>query len=175
MKGPLHPDPVIRRARCIGTARPIDGRTVNEVKVDDEKLDAVPEFCYLGDMPSTGDGCELTAVTRCKCAWDKFCQLLPFFTNRNLPLLTRGQVYSKHVRSAMLHEADNWAMTVANINRLRRNGRAMIHWICNVKTKDEVSSDTLLSQPGIQDLEVVLRTGCMRWFGHVELKYASKL
>ena len=77
IKGPLRPDPDFRCARCLGKARPIDGRTVKEVKVDDEKLEAVPEFCYLGDMLSAGGGCELAAVTRCKCAWGKFRQLPP--------------------------------------------------------------------------------------------------
>ena len=28
----------------------IDGRTMNEVKLNDEMLKVVPEFCYLGDM-----------------------------------------------------------------------------------------------------------------------------
>ena len=59
------------------------------------------------------------------------------------------------------HEADT-------LNCLRRNDRAMIRWICNVKAKDDVSSDSLLTKLGIQDLDVVLRTGRMRWFGHVE-------
>ena len=68
----------------------------------------------------------------------------------------------------MLHAAETWAMTAATLNRLRRNDRAMIRWICNVKAKDEVSSDSLLSKLGIQDLDRVLRTGRMRWFGHVE-------
>ena len=63
----------------------------------------------------------------------------------------------------MLHSAETWAM-----NRLRRNDCVMIRWICNVKAKDEVSSDSLLTKLGIQDLDVVLRTGRMRWFGHVE-------
>ena len=35
-------------------------------------------------------------------------------------------------------------------------------------SKDEVSSDSLLSMLGIMDLDVVLRTSRMRWFGHVE-------
>ena len=61
-------------------------------------------------------------------------------------------------------------MTVATLNPLRRNDRAIIHWICNVKAKDEVSSDSLLSKLGIQDLDVVLRTSRMRWFGHVECR-----
>ena len=68
----------------------------------------------------------------------------------------------------MLHAAETWAMKVDKLNRLRRNDRAMIRWICNVKAKDEVSSDSLLTKLGIQDLDVVLCTGRMRWFGHVE-------
>ena len=128
----------------------------------------VPEFCYLGNMISAGGGCELAAVTRCKYAWGKFRQLLPLLTNRNLPLLNRGRIYSTCIRSVMLHAAETWAVTATTLNLLRRNGRAMIRWICNVKAKDEVSSDSLLSKLGIQDLDVVLRTIRMRWFGHVE-------
>ena len=68
----------------------------------------------------------------------------------------------------MLHAAETWAMKVGTLNRLQRNDRAMIRWICNVRAKDEVSSDSLLTKLGIQDLDVVLRTSRMRWFGHVE-------
>ena len=49
-------------------AHPINGRLVKEVLVDDKKVEAVPEFCYLGDMLSAGGGCELAAVTHCKSA-----------------------------------------------------------------------------------------------------------
>ena len=68
----------------------------------------------------------------------------------------------------MLHAAETWAMKVDTLNRLRRNDRAMIRWICNVRAKDKVRSDSLLTKLGIQDLDVVLRTSRMRWFGHVE-------
>ena len=68
----------------------------------------------------------------------------------------------------MLYAAETWAMKAVTLNRLRRNDRAMIRWICNVKAQDEVSSDSLLTKLGIQDLDVVLRTGRMRWFGHVQ-------
>ena len=43
----------------------------------------------------------------------------------------------------MLHAAETWAMKVDTLNRLRRNNRATIRWICNVRAKDEVSSDSL--------------------------------
>ena len=66
IKGPLHPNPDFRCTRCLSTARPIDGRTVKGVKVYEEKLEAVSEFCYLSD----GGSYEMAAVIPCKCAWD---------------------------------------------------------------------------------------------------------
>ena len=43
----------------------------------------------------------------------------------------QSHVYSTCVRSVMLHAAETWTMTVDTLNRLRRNDRAMIRWICN--------------------------------------------
>ena len=72
-------------ADCLEKLHPIDGRQVKEVLVEDEKVEAVPEFCYLGDMLSAGGGCELAAFTHCKSAKGKFRQQLPLHTNHNPP------------------------------------------------------------------------------------------
>ena len=70
---------------------------MKEVKVDEEKLEAVSEFCYLGDMLSVGGGCELAAVTPCKCDKGKFCYLpLPFSPTAVCPLWTEVG-YIQHV------------------------------------------------------------------------------
>ena len=64
----------------------------------------------------------------------------------------------------MLHAAATEAMKADTLHSLRCNDRAMIRWICYVKAKDEVSSDSLLLKLGIRDLD----TSRIRWFGHVE-------
>ena len=58
------------------------------------------------------------------------------------------------MRSVLLHAAETCAMKADTLNRLRRYDRVMVRWICNVKAKDEVSSDSLLKKLGIQDLDV---------------------
>ena len=84
-------------------------------------------------------------------------------------ILNKRMLWNKYWNlKILLHVAETWAMKADTLNRLRRNDCAMIRWICNVNAKDEVSSDSLLTKLGIQDLDVVLRTGRMRWFGHVE-------
>ena len=68
----------------------------------------------------------------------------------------------------MLHASETSVVTTETINSLRRNGRALIRWMCNIKARDEVGSDSLLKMLGIQDIDVVLRTNRLWWFGHVE-------
>ena len=68
----------------------------------------------------------------------------------------------------MLHAAETWAMKADTLSRLQRNDRAMSRWICGVRAGDEVGSDSLLAELGIQGLDVVLCTGGVGWFGHVE-------
>ena len=90
-------------SRCLGTARPIDARPYQSVSLEDQQLEVVDSFCYLGDMTSAGGGCTLSVINRMRVAWGKFHDLLPILTCRSLSLPTRGDVYSTCVRSAMLH------------------------------------------------------------------------
>ena len=57
---------------------------------------------------------------------------------------------------------------MASINRLPRNDRAVIRWIYNVEANDEVSSDSLLSKLGLQDIDVVLCFSRMVWTRRVQ-------
>ena len=77
-------------------------------------------------------------------------------------------MYSKCVKNVMMHAVETWAKTAATQNRLWHNKLAQINWICNVKVRDEFISDSLLSKPIIQDLDVEPHTSRIRLVGHVE-------
>ena len=55
----------------------------------------------------------------------------------------------------MLHESDTWPLTRPDLQHLRRNDRAMIRQIRNVKPEDvaTVRSNELLARLEINDLE----------------------
>jgi len=60
----------------------------------------VDKFCYLGDMLSmVGDAVE----GRIQSGWNKFRQLVPLLTNKDIALIRRGRLYSSCVRSSILH------------------------------------------------------------------------
>ena len=165
----LKKDPTYQCPRCRNEpgVRPIDGRPFTEVQVGDSVLEVVDRFCYLGDMVSAAGGCDAAAIARCKCAWGKFHENLPLLTARSLPLKTRGRLFSTVVRESMLHAAETWPMTAKDLERLCRNDRAMVRWICRVKPTDTPDINALHTKLGVCDLKVLVRQRRLRWFGHV--------
>ena len=57
-----------------------------------------------GDKGSTLTGDADAAVeARIRIRWNKFRQLVPVLTNKDVSLIMRGRLYSSCVRSSMLH------------------------------------------------------------------------
>ena len=80
----------------------------------------------------------------------------------------------------MLHASENWAPTSSHLHHPQRNVWAMIHWMCDVSTKDQVSSPDLLERMQLDDLAKAPHTRKLRWHGLVEssngwLKTVQKL
>jgi len=167
IQGKLVNNPDYRCPRCLGLSRPIDGRPITEVAVNGTNLEVEASFCYLGDMICAGGGCGLAITTRCCTAWGKFKKLLPILTSKHISLLTRGKVFNTCVRAALLHASETWAPNATDLQKLRRNDRAMIRWICGTKPLDETPSQVLCNRLGIPEVINALRERRLRWYGHV--------
>ena len=60
-------------------------------------LEVVDKFCYLGDMLSVDGDADAAVETRIQTGWNKFRQLVPLLTNRDISLIRRGRLYSSCV------------------------------------------------------------------------------
>ena len=70
----------------------------------------------------------------------------------------------------MLNVNETWPLTRPELQRLRRNDRAVIRQICNVKPDDvaTVRSKYLLARFEIDYIVLNLREKRLRWFVHVD-------
>ena len=57
---------------------------------------------------------------------------------------------------------------LGDIQRLLRNERVMLRWMCKVKAEDGVSLHDMCPRLSLQPLEPRLRINRLRWCGHVE-------
>jgi len=102
-------------------------------------LEVMYKFCYLGDMLSVdGDADAAVEAKIIRIGWNKFRQLVPLLTNRDISLIRRGRLYSSCVRSSMLHRSEIRPVRKENEVALQQADMRMVRWMCNVKTKDRV-------------------------------------
>jgi len=74
----------------------------------------VDKCCYLGDMLSVEGDADAAVETRNRIGWNKFRQLVPLLTNKDISLKVTGRLYSGCVRSSMLHESETWPIRKEN-------------------------------------------------------------
>ena len=70
------------------------------------KLELVDKFCYLGGMLSVDRDADAAVEARIRIGWNKFRQLVPLFTDKDVSLIMRGRLYSSCVRSSMLRGSE---------------------------------------------------------------------
>ena len=130
-------------------------------------LEVVDKFCYLGDMLSVDGDADAAVEARIQTGWNKFRQLVPLLTNRDISLIRRGRLYSSCVWSSILHGSETWPVRKENEVALQRAEMRMVRWMSNVKVKDRVPSKELTERLGIDDIILIVQQNRLRWYGHV--------
>ena len=97
--------------RCSNQLPPSPEPLLQDFIVNNEQLEVVQTFCYLGDMIGQAGGCNDATTARVKSAWKSFRELLPILTNSCIPFKMRGHIFNSCVRSVMLHASETWAPT----------------------------------------------------------------
>jgi len=129
-------------------------------------LEVVDKFSYLGDMLSVDGDADAAVEARIRIGWNKFRQLVPLLTNRDILLIRRGRLISSCVQSSMLHRSESWPIRKENEVALQRAEMRMVRWMCNVKVKDRVPSKELRERLGTYDTISILQQNRLRWYGH---------
>jgi len=128
---------VIKSFICRGCSNPVTSRGRIDASANLELMD---KFCYLGYMLSVDGDADAAVEARIRTGWNKFRQLVPLLTNRDISLIRRGRLYSSCVRSSMLHGSETWPVRKENEVALQRAEMRMVRWMCNVKVKERVPS-----------------------------------
>jgi len=117
---------VMRSFICRGCSNPLISTCYTSVDIGaSANLGVVDKFCYLGDMLSVDGDADAAVEARIRIGWNKFRQLVPLLTNRDISLIRRGRLYSSCVQSSMLHGSETWPVRkdknssgdeIANVN-----------------------------------------------------------
>ena len=88
--------------RCCGDL--VEVNQGEKVKLGNNEVEIVKEFCYLGDMLETG-GVEVAVTARVRAGWRKFKEISSMLCGRDVSMKIKGQLYKAFVRSMMCYGA----------------------------------------------------------------------
>jgi len=98
---------VMRSFTCRGCSNPVISTCHTSVDIGaSANLEVVDKFCYLADILSVDGDADAAVEARIRFGWNKFRQLVPLLTNRNISLIRRVRLYSSCVQSSMLHGSE---------------------------------------------------------------------
>jgi len=116
---------------------PVTGTGCTSVSIGvNADLEFVDKFCYLGDMLSVDGDADAAVETRIRIGWNKFRQLVPLLTNKDISLIVRGRLYSSCVQSGMLHGSETSPIRKENEVALQQAEMRMVRWVCGMKLQD---------------------------------------
>jgi len=125
----------------------IAGRTNVDIEAS-AKLELVDKFCHLGDMLSVDGDADASVEARIRIGWNKFRQLVPLLTNKDMSLIMRGRLCSSCVRRSMLRGSETWPVRKEKVVALQRAEMRMVRWMCGVKLKDRLPGKELRERLG---------------------------
>ena len=77
------------------------------------------------------------------------------------------RVYASCVRSSMAYRSETIPLLVDVWLQFARAEMHMIRWMCGISTKHRSTSEELKMLVGVEPITTVIRSGRLRWYGHV--------
>jgi len=99
-----------------------------QIKVDNNPLEYVEEFCYLGSVLSKSGSCDKEVITRIAKASSAFKKMDNIWRDKKLALQVKLRlVYDSVVKTILLYNAETWPMSQANCKRLEAAHHRCLH------------------------------------------------
>ena len=144
------------------------GTQVAKTTLNDEALETVKNFSYLGSIMSNNFTLDMELHTRLGKAATSFGRLSKrVWSNKSLTLHTKLKVYHACMLSILLYGAETW--TTYHKQELKLNS-FHLHCLCImlcVKWQDNVTNLEILQRCNSTPLSSILKQRRLRWLGHV--------
>ena len=91
--------------RCLGL---VAASMEENIMLDEDNIDIVDKFAYLGDVLSTEGGAQEAVRSRIRSGWLKFKEISSVLGNKYTSLKIRGALY----KSALTYGGECWALRI---------------------------------------------------------------
>ena len=100
VKGKLKKEQMFICKKCKGEGAPPNSLNSTQVHINEDTIQALPTFQYLGKLIGESGGCVDATHAHSTAAWKGFRKLLKIITNRGILLRNQANIFSSCIKNA---------------------------------------------------------------------------
>ncbi len=137
------------------------------ILVNDEPLEFVEDFTYLGSLISKDSGASKDIKTRLGKAQSAFCQLWPIWRSKQYSLKMKMLLYNSNVKSVLLYGSESWRAVKTDMRRMEVFHNGCLQRICQIFWPNKISNNELYKKTGSWSIIKEITHRRLRWLGHM--------
>lgn len=136
-------------------------------KVNDENIEYVDEYIYLGHLISTADCNGKEIQRRVTKTWKRYWSLKEVTKNKHIKLKHKRKVFNTRILPCLSYACQTWAITNKRLNKLNVRQNSIERSVLGVKLKDKITVKHDKEITKCYNVTNTIRTQKWRWTGHM--------
>jgi hypothetical protein len=145
----------------------VNNRVNEPIKIDDQDLEEVEQFDYLGSRVSTDGDATRDVTARLSKARYAVASLKNFWQAKNISTHTKIRIYKSNILSILLYGSETWKITNNIIQKLEVFQNRCLRRILQIYWPNKISNQELRSRTGVRPVEMEVKARRWKWIGHV--------
>ena len=135
----------VKKTKTMITSRKPENKTL-EIRVNDEILQQVLKFIYLGTEINQEVKSEKEIERRCNIAKEKFSKIANLLTTKKLKISTKIRIVKCYVYSIFTYGCESWTLSKVLEDKINAMEMWCMRRLGNVKWSDRVTNESVLEK-----------------------------
>ena len=153
----------------------VNVKNERSVIINEQQLEQVDKFTYLGSVITKDGGAENDIRTRIGKASTAFKSLSNVWKSKNLRTETKIRLFNTNVKSVLLYGAETWKHNRPLVSKLQSFINRCLRRILRIYWPQTISNEELWKTTNQEPIETTIRRRTWRWIGHTLRKKESDI
>ena len=136
------------------------------VKIEEQVLEEVDSFCYLGSIIDRNGGTEADVKSRIGKAHAAFLALGKVWKTRDISLKTKLKLFNSNVKSVLLYGCETWNASKSCTRKVQVFINKSLRKILRIGWMDKITNEEVWKRAGQRTAEEEIGKRRWRWIGH---------
>ena len=145
----------------------LNSRIKDPVKIDDQEIEDVNTFTYLGGIVTSTGGCDEDINNRLGKAKVQFRRLKKIWSSSKFSIQTKVKLFNSLVVSVLTYGSETWKTTERDKKKLDTFQNRCLRQILRVRWPEKISNEELRRKTKTSKISDIIAHRKWRWIGHV--------